>query len=150
MTWSRSTSPASIAARYFAIAIVVGWTLVPAICGGAFEAEHTHAQVASKANEAHVQVASHEDAAGDAHHDAQHEGLISCCRSLANAKFLVAVPAGLSPIKAVLIAVLDPVANAQDPSTLESSPAEAATGPPRTRSTRYLSYSPLAPPARTA
>lgn len=141
MIWSRSTSPASIVARFFAIAIVVAWTLVPAICGGEFEAEHSHAQVAG-----------HDDAAGHAHADTQHhkDDLSSCCRSLADAKFLTAVPTGFSPSKAILIGVVASATAAKDWPALESAPVLAPTGPPRIRSSRYISYSPLAPPVRTA
>lgn len=139
MTWSRSPSPTSIAARYLAIVIVVAWTLVPAICGGGLDAGHALAHAAS-----------HDDVASHTHHDTPNDTLIECCSSLGDAKSLTAASAGLSPIKAVLIAALEPATAARDSSTLESAPAEAATGPPRTQSKRYLSYSPLAPPARTA
>jgi hypothetical protein len=139
MTWCRSTSSASIAARFFAIAIVLVWTIVPGVCGGLFEAEHTHAEIGA-----------HEHADSVTDHASQHKELIPCCRSLASVKFLTAAASDPSPNKAVLIAVFDTAANSENVTALASKPVAAATGPPRTRSTRYFSYSPLAPPARTA
>lgn len=142
MTWYRSRSPASIFARFCAIMIVVAWTLVPAICGGEFKPEHANAQVAGHD---HGTV----DARAAARVHPQHEDLSSCCRSLADAKFLAAAPEESSPSKATPVVTIDVANVATEWSALRSVPALAPRGPPRIRSSRYISYNPLAPPART-
>lgn len=135
MTWCRSPSPVSLVARFGAIVMVIAWTIIPGLCGGLFEAEHTHADVAA-----------HDHVGGDAHSNK----LVSCCRSLADAKFLTAAPAELQPIKMILIAVLNTVGKAEAVIAVAAKPVASSTGPPRTRHTRFLSYSPLAPPVQSA
>lgn len=138
MTWYRRTTFPSLIARWAAIALVLGWTVVPALCDGLFESGHTHADVIA-----------HDHADADADHDTHHNKLDTCCRSLADAKFLTAAEAELQPAKMILIAVVDAVGEPEDIVTL-AKPVPTATGPPRSRPSRFLSYSPLAPPTRRA
>lgn len=139
MTWYRGSSPIAQIARALAIALVVGWTIVPALCGGLFEVPHVHTDLLAD---------NHGDV--DADHDVHHNKLVSCCRSLADAKFLTAVPAEVQPAKMILIALVDTIGKANDVLASAAEPIAAATGPPLARSTRLLSYNPLAPPTRSA
>ena len=134
MPWRDNTSRSAAVSRILAIVIVMMWSVVPAYCSSAAEIgpEHLHVGL------------SHEHGEGPVHKDSG-----TCCGSLASAKVLTVAPAALPPIKVVPVSIAAaPITQDTSAAVLDSRPARVATGPPRTTFRRFLSYSPLAPPAR--
>lgn len=136
MSWHRR-SLSTLITRVVAIALVIGWTVVPGLCVGSLEI-------------AHANVVADNHGRTESHPDTHHDDPFSCCRSLAEAKFMTATPVEVTPPEIILIAVIHTVERASAETAIAFEPIEAATGPPRTRSTRLFSYSPLAPPSRIA
>ncbi len=134
MPWRDNTSRSAAVSRILAIVIVMMWSVVPAYCSSAAEIGPEHSDVGL----------SHEHGDGPVHNDSD-----TCCRSLASAEFLTVAPAALPPIKVVLVSIAAaPITQDTSAAVLDSSPAHVATGPPRAAFRRFLSYIPLAPPAR--
>jgi len=138
MSWHHR-SLSGLITRFLAIALVIGWSVVPGLCGALLEVEHEHANFAA-----------HDHRGIDGDHHADHDRTVPCCRSLADAKFMAAMPVEAAPPKVIPVAVTLTVERVTDEIAVTSEPIEVATGPPRTRSTRLFSYSPLAPPTRIA
>lgn len=142
MTWCSNKSTTGRLTRFFALAIAFGWTLLPAICEGALAEPHAGALAALHHHDG-------SDAHGDSQRDGHDKDATSCCRSLAQAKFLTQASLTFASSKAIPVGILDTESVART-AAQATKPPTAATGPPRTRHTRFLSYTPLAPPTPAA
>lgn len=138
MTWLRTPSTANLVTRALAIMIVVAWSVLPGFCGGLFEFAHVHAEATN-----------HHDN-GEAHGTPHGEDQTPCCRSLADAKVLTVTPVEAAPVKVVLVDAVHATSIVDVAQSDTAQPVAAATGPPRTRQVRLLSYNPLAPPTHSA
>lgn len=120
--------------QLLALLAAATWALLPALCSGGPRAESEFASAISQS--AHGASHDHPDDKGD-----------SCCHVVAAAK--VVAPA-VAPLPAVQIVLVSPSLGQVAPVAELRSPhpklVRDSTGPPPPDSSKYFSYSPLAPP----
>ena len=120
--------------RLAAVLAVLAWSFGASACPAVAGTDHEH--VSADGDNDHGAAAHHGD-------------LDTCCRYLTNTAALVAQPSPLPSIKAVVSIAVKPLPLVLSVVTIASpKPARASTGPPRNRSLRLTTYSPLAPPSK--
>jgi hypothetical protein len=119
--------------RFAAVLAVFAWSLAASACPAVADADHEHVSA---------------DCDNDQGAAAHHGDLDTCCRYLSNTAAIIASPAPLPSIKAVVSIAAKPLPLVLSVVAIASpKPARASTGPPPTRSLRLTTYSPLAPPS---
>lgn len=133
MSARASKSQWHLTGQLLAVIAALTWSLLPALCHDASHASQLLAPVSGST--AHGASHDHSDDEGDA-----------CCHVVAGAKVIAPTATALPAVQVVVLSPSVVVAPIADAPSAHAKVARDATGPPRSESSRYFSYSPLAPP----